>query len=538
LWQDQVSLLAWFEEIFGVRSGGVNKTRGIGLSWLTAGFLFHKWLFESEVSIAVLTKDKDLLDGPTPNATIGKFQYFYDNLPEWAKFTANGNPLLYRTTEKHTFINKGNQAVIQGFVSTSTKLRQLRFTIIFADEFAFYDRTDQEEWMTSSQGCTNCRLFVSTWNGFDDCFHRIMHEEESSLLRMSAFWHNNLARWAGAYKIEGGRVVYVDKDYQHPANYQFGVPDLVPEGMLRSPWVDAELLEPGVDRIKTLRDIYGMPVASRTNSFFNQNVVTWAQQSVARSQPDREGKLVIVNGDVEITPTLKSNIRVWGGVPNEDRGPYIVFCDLAQGVGDAFSVMCALDSGGEQVLEYGVNDKNLIEFASDVVALCRWLAGKNGDGWVLLDFEANGPFADPFKSELRRQNYGRIHQTEHKFQKKTAHGEVSKYDGTTNRDGGLKNLRELERAIESLECTVRSPKVANDMRLCGIDRDKNDQPCFPRGRRDGHGDFAQAIAGAWWRAKDFASLENRVKSSDERRASIEQLVPADERPSLWSDDWN
>lgn len=536
LWTDQVSLLAWFTEIYGRRSGAVNKTRGIGLSWLCALFIFHKWLFSREAKIAVLTKDSDLLDGPDCNSLIGKFQYLFDHLPTWAKFTKSGSTKLSRLGGKTTFINTETGSVIQGFVCTSTKLRQLRFTMIFADEFAFWDRTDQEEWMVSSGGCTQCRLMVSTWNSFDDIFHRVMYEEQTSLLRMSAFWWNNHERWQGAYKMESGRVTYVDKAFRHEDGYEFGMPDLIDEGTLRSPWVDAELSEPGINRLKALRDLYGMSVCERSNSFFAPEVRR-ALNAVLRD-PDIQGAFTAEQGVVHIIPTHKSNIKLWANIPKMDRGPYVAFADLGQGVSRDFSVLSIFDKGGVLVLQYGVNTLNITEFAANCVYICRWLAGDNGDGWVLLDFEGGGgQQAKPFAAECVRLGYARIHQSNIQRQN-VKQGEISKYYGTKNIDKGGANFRELGRAILDMECIIYSQDVADDMRLVGRDPD-NDSPTFPAGRKEGHGDFLQAAAGAWWRARSIVSLENRADLESNKPKSDTMLAGAglQNGRKFWSESW-
>jgi hypothetical protein len=534
LWTDQVTLLCWFEEIFGKRPAGVNKTRGIGLSWLAALFLFHKWLFVTEVKIGVLTKDKDLLDGPDCNSLLGKFQYLFDNLPEWAKYTPSGNSKLARLIKTTSFINVSTKAVIQGFVSTSAKLRQLRFTIIFADEYAYYERSDQEEWLVSAGGCTNCLLMVSTWNGFEDAFHRLMYEEESSLLRINAMWWNNYERWQGAYKMESGRVVFVDQAYQHPDGYQYGIPDYLQEGYIRSPWVDAELSMPGINRLKALRDIYGMSVCEQTNNFFSSEMRQALKVSLR--DPDVLGLLDLSKGKVEILPTLKGDVRLWGGVPLRDRGPYTAFADLSQGVGQAFCVLSVFDRGGEQILEYGTNVVSTVQFAFNCVMLARWLADKQGDGWVVMDFEANGQQSKPFAAELLRVQYGNIHKSDIRSNTVRRLGEVPTYYGTCNRDGGLANFRELERAVLSMDCILRSSRIADDLRRCG--KDEDGRPSFAV-TREGHGDFAHAAGGGWWRSRTNASLDARAEIETDnarvKQPTVELFAIPENR--LWSSEW-
>jgi hypothetical protein len=537
LWTDQVSLAAWFCEIFGVRDGAVNKTRGIGLSVLVAAFIYWKWTFEPEVKIAVLTKDRDLLDSADFNSSLGKLQYFYDNMPEWAKYAKNGRKLLNRTSEKHFFQNQGNGALVQGFVSTSTKLRQLRFTWLFADEFAFYERTDQAEWMTASGGTCNARLLVSTWNDFDDEFHRIFFDEESSLLKMSAYWWNNYERWRGAYKMEAGRAVLIDKEYPHPPDYQFGEPGLLDDGTIRSPWVDAELSRPGVDRIKTLRDLFGMSVCERTNSFFSGEVRSALAQTIRT--PDKQGIPHTNNGKVELEPTQKSTLRLWGGVPERNRGPYTMFCDLGGGANQAYSVACVLDKAGEQVLEYGNNTEDLTSFTNTTCHLARWLAGVEGDGWVLIDAEANGQFIRIFVAEMQRLAYGNLWYSQIADDKarrrRERMGEIPKYIGTVNRDKGLSNFRELARAIMAMDVLIRSERVMEDLKRCSKDDDSLPKFAKPTALT-GHGDFLHAAAGAWWRMRSIVDLDSRDETATDGMVEYkrEDWVPKTE---LWSDQY-
>lgn len=546
LWTDQVSLLSWFAEIFGRRSGLVNKTRGIGLSWLTTLFIFHAWTFYKGVSIGVVTEDKDKLDSPGPNSLIGKFQYMFDHLPTWAKFTPDGKSKLYKLSEKTTFINVENSSVIQGFVPRTMKLRQLRFTMLFADEFAFYDRADQDEWVTAASGCTNCMLLVSTWNDFDDMFHYMRYEEESTLLKMDAFWWNNLERWRGAYKIVNGVVEYVDKEYKHTKGYRFGEPQIIDEGMIRSPWVDAELLQPGKNRspLKALRDIYGKEVCQRTNSFFDLNILKMVKASVR--PPDVQGILDVTGGVVKIYPSNKSNVRLWHGVPSResgayhvgDRGPYVIGCDLAHGVEGAYSTAECLDAGGRHVLEYGVNNVPLTEFAHHVVLLARMLAGENGDGWVTIDFEANGPLAKPFCAELLRVEYGAIAKTERKGNVQIKPGDVPTYYGTINRDGGYANFCEIARAVPGMELVIHAEQILADMGICS--KDEDGRPKLPKMGKMGHGDFLQGLGVAWWRARTTISIESRVESTVVDARPDPRRAPAWEREknTLWSSHWN
>lgn len=532
----QVSLLAWMDETFGVRDMAVNKTRGIGASWCASVFCKHKYYFEPEVAIAIVSEDESKLDSAEgTNPLLGKFQYIHDHMPEWVRIA---NPLR-RMAQDHIYANRRNSALIQGFVSREGKLRGDRFTWMLPDEFAFYKKSEQQEWMTTTQGTVNSRCFISTWNDFDDMFHKILYEEESTLLRTHAFWWNDTERWQGAYKMsKAGTPTIIDKDFKYPPDYPFGEPDCVAAGMLRSPWVDGELSLPGQeDRLKTLRDLYGMSVAEHTNSFFTRDVREAIKASAAVKPPVLEGVLHVNNSKVTIEPTKKSEIRLWA-MPDviQKRGPLTCFCDLGGGAGKAYSVACILDRSGEQVCEYGVNRLDETTFANKVAHLCLWLGAESEP---VIDAEANGPFIRPFRAELIRLNYGNIWasqiQDAKARRKKLREGETPDYLGTKNSDGGLKNFREFARAVLEMECVVRSQLVADDAVRCGIDHEKEGRPKFPGNSVHGHGDFIYAAAGAWWRLRSTVDLQAR--GSDEPQSNVEWKIEDWQKEGHWADQY-
>ena len=506
-WTDQVDLLAWADMCFPVRPLGVSKTRGIGVSWLFTIFFIHKWYFVDDCRIAVLTKDKDLLEGTDDNSLLGKFQFIHDHMPHWFRLDEQGNDKMSRLIEKHRLFNTETKSSINGFVSTNTKLRSLRFTCIWADEFAFFGR-DAQEWMVSSGGTTLCRFMTSTWNSYDDMFHHIMYEEPSNLLRVFTYWYANYERWKGAYKIQNGRVVYIDKTYKHDPQYEFGEPDIIPEGTQRSPWVDAELLEPGIDRHKALRDIYGPALADRDAAFFRPETRTSLERS-ART-PSFQGKLDISSDTFSLLPTLKSEVKIWLDLPKgapvpsapavPGIGPYVAGFDLGYGRNASYSVMEVIDATGKQVLEYATNTTKIKDFAGNAVKIARWIAGEKGDGHVLFDFEANGAGAQDFWEELERLKYMHVQTNETANSKKPKHGVFkSRYYGTWNSDANHANYTELERAILSLVLVVKSEEIWKESLLFGID--EKGQPSFPRMNKLGHGDRMAALAIAWHRAR-------------------------------------
>jgi hypothetical protein len=171
-----------------------------------------------------------------------------------------------------------------------------------------------------------------------------------------------------------------------------------------------------------------------------------------------------------------------------------------------------------------------------VAALARYFNGRNGDGHTTIDFEASGPLAGPFLNELIRLEYENIHYSHKKFARGTLTGEVPRYGGTVNRDGGLKNFGEFERAVLAMVTRVRSEAVLRDVKHCS--RDEDGSPKSPKSSKHGHGDYLTAYAGAWWRARIMANLQERDSPATGNLVQSNkrgELFP--EKPSLWSDNW-
>lgn len=769
-WVDQVDVMAWADECFPTRPLGNEKTRGIGVTWLYSTFFSNKWYFMPDCRIAVLTKDKDLLESQDDNSLIGKFVFIHEHMPFWVRYDQQGRDIMHRSIENHQLTNLTNKAFIRGYLSTNSKVRSLRFTVIWADEIAFFGR-DAQEWMVSTGGTTHCRFMTSTWNclgsetnvltnngvknilevkdtdllwdgaewvshggrvftgirptiraygtwmtpdhkilteegwkharhrlpasivatpktrpqrrpvqapytdlpsverhdttvyeqalptlrllsgardksvpsleilqqflarhgrmpsrtharsnrqprelhpgklslgdsertaeqsslqhhgdnlkgcskrvgaiqavggvadndsisftprlhggpaspsessrcsqpvydlinagprhrftivaadgtltivhnSFGDMFHHIMHEDESSMLRVFSYWQNNLERWKGAYYIQNGRVVFVDKHYQHPPDYAFGEPDLIPEGTLRSPWVDGELLEPGVDPYKTLRDIYGPEVCERDAAFFKPEFRRALESS--KEDPDTQGNINTMKPVLELIPTRKSDVKMWGS-PSEWQEPLQAGFDLAFGKGANYSVMEIIDGRGHQVLEYCTNRVALKDFAQDAVKIAKWIASET-DLITQFDFESNGPGAEDFWSELERLKYRSVHKTVRAAgtKKKKRYGVFDPhYYGTHNSDANHANFTELERAVLSMSLVVKSEGVWAESKLFGID--EKGKPEFPRMNKIGHGDRMAALGIAWNRIKDRVTASRREAAQNPRAFEI------------------
>lgn len=525
LWCDQADALAWMVECYTERRDlGVEKSRGIGYSWNVAIFVYWLWKYVPDCKIALTTKDETTLDGPDANSLLGKVAYLHNKMPAWARLNGLGKDILKRTLDQHLIVNTQNGATVQGYAPTDDKLRSLRFTVCIYDEFAFFPRSAQAT-LNASVHTAPCRIFISTWNGHGTAFHEIMRVEKSTLLRVQSYWWANPERWKGAYRTDAaGRLEIIDKSYQYPPDYPF-----ILDGLLRSPWVDYELRRPGSNKQSALEELYGL-AAETGRKLLRLDTVALGETTIR--PPMLCGEIDLTRDKAMFRRIPDGLVKLWSDLGDGIGGPYVAGCDLAHGLGATPSVLEIIDvSNGEQVLEYADNEIKPVDFAAYVVEILRWIAGPKGDGHCYLDFEANGEQAVTFINEVLRIGYGNLRRRQ--YARNYKRGEETGYYGSRNRDGGLANISEFERAVRDGEIIVRSEDVVNEMRAA--DRDEKGKPTF-HGLPGSHGDRLQALAIAWVFARDKRDtpIEVTDPARSDPRAELKNYRP---KQSAWRDAW-
>lgn len=523
LWTDQVDILAWSDECYGKRDMGLEKSRGIGASWMYALFLYHKWQFVPDTKIGILSKDETSLDGPDSNSLLGKLVFVHEHMPAWLRLDGNGRDIMKRDKSEHILHNLKGKATVQGFVPTNDKVRSLRFTCLFYDEFAFLTRDVQAQLNASGGTCPN-RFFVSTWNGSDNAFYTMMRKEQTSLLRVEMYWWNNTERWKGCYSSEGGKLTIHDKSYRYPKDYPF-----VMDGMKRSPWIDFELSRPGCNVTSAMEELYGLLTQDsrklyqkKTRDILSAMVVPWDRE--CELAPNGEGVVNVFGG----------RIKIFGDPTDEMAGPFVAGCDIAFGQGATYSTLEVLDlSTGKQVLEFAANDLVPVEFCQYVVGILNWINGDHGDGHTHLDFENNGDQGTTFAREITRLGYGNV--ARRSYVKTNMRQNDGTYLGSRNRDRGLANLSELERAILAGECRIMSEPLRQE--LDAFVKDEDGRPKYPAGE-DGHGDRAQGMGIAWAAARERRVAPKKTVEQDARS----EIMPGNDVGSStrrsWSDTWS
>jgi hypothetical protein len=497
-WTDQVDLLAWLQLYGGRNDMTIEKTRGIGLSWVAMIFLFWKWLFSKggTLDFGVLSKDDTSLDMVgRPSTLMGKLDVLFDHLPYWAKTGPDGKSILHRTHQNHKFRNRLNDNAIVGFTSTDDKLRSARLNLLIVDEAAFLP-VDVQRWLASSQFVSSSRIFISTHDGTATMFYRLTIDDKSTLVRISTWWQDNPERWKGAYIVEQGRVRIIDTNYKYPPDYEFMFEN---PGLIRSPWVDSEFRKPGIDEIRLKQEIYGV-AALDTKRMIQKEVTDMAKSEC--TPPVIRANLV----DGEFVEALEGDFYLWQEMLFDSV--YYVGVDPALGVVDkSLAALVVMDAkSGKVVISAAFKEMSTIDLAKTVKAVCEALVGTRGPAFAQIVPEVTG-IGVTFMTELNRLRWGNIYTDGTKV-------------GIHNSDRGEKLLVELGRAIRDRDVSLSDERIVDDLEHF----EYNSALDLVFTGMVGHGDLGQAAALAWWgaRLRRRAVLEAERKPWDDNKQPIER----------------
>jgi hypothetical protein len=143
----------------------LDKSRDMGASWVCLTWLVWKWWKNEPFSALVGSRKEDMVDNFQEDSLFGKIGYAIDALPKWAQ------PEGYRSDKHRRFLrirNPANGNTIQGESANRDFSRQGRYTVIFLDEYAFWDHADSG-W-TATGDSSPVRVAISTPYGMNNKF--------------------------------------------------------------------------------------------------------------------------------------------------------------------------------------------------------------------------------------------------------------------------------------------------------------------------------------------------------------------------------
>lgn len=212
----QDDFIAWaVERIDSPEDFLVDKSRDMGLSWMMYGIILWKWLFHKGFSSLIGSYIEDLVDNKTMDCHFGRLRYLIRRLPEWlysAKDDASVN--IYMRLE-----NRENGNMIVGYAPTDKFSRQGRYSLAWADEFAFWDK-GRSAW-TAMGDATKCRAATSTPNGKGNKFADLALK--SNIKKMTLHWRlhpNKTQQW---YEAECERRTEEEVAQELDINYNKSV---------------------------------------------------------------------------------------------------------------------------------------------------------------------------------------------------------------------------------------------------------------------------------------------------------------------------
>lgn len=336
----------------------IAKSRDVGASWLCLAALLHRWLYQPDQAILLVSRNESYVDGRgNPKSLFWKLDAILGHLPVW---------MLPRFDRKKLSLkNMSNGSIIDGESTTGDVARGDRRSCVLLDEFAAFAAGDDFRALSSTRDVTPCRIFLSTPAGASNAFATVAKNPAVRQLRLH--WSDHPIKGKDKYTDHKGRV--------------------------RSPWYDKEVTRCS-SPIEAAQEL-DIDFAGSSGAFFDHERLDGIARKHVRP-PILRGELN--HEDVkapEFKKTVIGNLMLWvtpdaAGNMKSDRRYYIGI-DIAAGTGASNSCLSVVESKTyEKVAEFTSPDLRPDKLAKYAVALANWFKGDNNQPAQLI-WEAHGP---------------------------------------------------------------------------------------------------------------------------------------------------
>ncbi len=164
LYPFQKDLIKWYHErMLASENGLVEKSRQVGITWVTMAFILCHWLFNHDTSIIVGSRKEELVDrgssktGGKEDTLFYKLDYNIQRLPYWIlPYQFNFN----RDRRHLLLVNKNASNVIWGESSNPNFGRGSSTTLAYLDEFSSWE--DAASSWTSISEAAKTSFIIST----------------------------------------------------------------------------------------------------------------------------------------------------------------------------------------------------------------------------------------------------------------------------------------------------------------------------------------------------------------------------------------
>lgn len=336
----------------------IAKSRDVGASWLCLAALLHRWLFQPDQAILLVSRNESYVDGRgNPKSLFWKLDAILGHLPVWM--------LPRHDRKKLSLKNLANGSIIDGESTTGDVARGDRRSCVLLDEFAAFAAGDDFRALSSTRDVTPSRIFLSTPAGASNAFATVAKNPAVRQLRL---------HWSD-HPIKGK-----DKYTDH-------------KGRIRSPWYDKEVTRCS-SPIEAAQEL-DIDFAGSSGAFFDHERLDAVARKHVRP-PLLRGELDYEDvKSSKFEKTIVGNLLLWitpdsaGAMPADRR--YYIGIDIAAGTGASNSCLSVVESKtNEKVAELARPDLRPDKLAKYAVALANWFRGNNGQPAQLI-WEAHGP---------------------------------------------------------------------------------------------------------------------------------------------------
>ena len=134
------------------------KSRDMGVSWLSLAVRFWLWLFDDGYQALIGSRKEDYVDNGTLDSLFGKLDYFIERIKDPKLLPKGFDIKRHRTYMK--LVNPVNGNTIKGESSNKNFSRGGRYKDVFFDELGFWP--DARQSWTAAGDATRCRHGVTT----------------------------------------------------------------------------------------------------------------------------------------------------------------------------------------------------------------------------------------------------------------------------------------------------------------------------------------------------------------------------------------
>jgi hypothetical protein len=424
-WKLQDNFLQTLLDNYGENDVGVEKSRGLGASWCSLTLFLYKWIFFEEQILGVVSRNEETADDASDMSSLGaKIDWQLAKMPVW--MVGEKDIDYVRNLGKHTWKNNRNGSLISCYATTRNLAAGGRTTAFLLDEFGRFPRPDDEHVLSATYPVTNCRFFVSTYDGVDGAYYRIMHEEGSDMVKVVLKWEDCEAMNQDMFRIDrqAGKLLKPDSD--EPLENEEYSKDFWPRihnalltknydttdtEKIWSPWFVKQCLRGGTTPRMVEQELQRNPAGASAAFFPGALIQPLLKHTMP---PSRHGDIAVSQEDPHVYAFMNSptgHLRCWHKFSQHTKAPlpgdYILACDVATGTGGAFSsnsTICILDRGtGNKVAEYASPVIGPEKFAETAIALCKWYASRQGHPGYLI-WEAGGP-GNAFGQRIMRSDF-------------------------------------------------------------------------------------------------------------------------------------